>query len=64
MGERSWNYVVVGCGNDLLWWKELFSVCRMVEYDDYVSLEMEDMTMTPIKGMKTSINALRQTISK
>jgi sugar phosphate isomerase/epimerase len=62
--ERSWNYVAVGCGHDLLWWKEFFSVCRMAGYDDYVSLEMEDMTMTPLAGVKTSINALRLTISK
>jgi sugar phosphate isomerase/epimerase len=62
--ERSWNYVAVGCGHDLKWWKEFFSVCRMVGYNDYVSLEMEDMTMTPIEGVKTSIDALQLTISK
>jgi len=54
----------VGCGHDLQWWKEIFSVCRMVGYNDYVSLEMEDMTMASLEGVKTSIDALRQTISK
>ncbi|WMJ80707.1 sugar phosphate isomerase/epimerase [Clostridium sp. MB40-C1] len=62
--DRSWNYVSVGCGHDLQWWKEFFSVCRMMGYNDYVSLEMEDMTMEPLEGVKTSIDVLRLTISK
>jgi Sugar phosphate isomerases/epimerases len=44
--NRTWNYVAVGCGKDLLWWKEFFSVLRMTGYDGYVSLEMEDLTMS------------------
>lgn len=23
--DRTWNYVGVGCGKDLQWWKEFFS---------------------------------------
>ncbi|PXV93283.1 sugar phosphate isomerase/epimerase [Lachnotalea glycerini] len=61
---RSWNYVAVGCGHDLQWWKEFFSVCRMEGYNDYVSLEMEDMTMDPLEGVKVSVEALKQSISK
>ncbi len=61
---RTWNYVAVGCGKDLQWWKEFFSVCSMVGYDGYVSLEMEDLTMTVEAGVLTSIAALQQTISK
>ena len=55
--ERTWNYVAVGCGRDLQWWKEFFSVCRM-------KLEMEDLTMSVEAGLQTSIDALNQTISK
>ena len=44
--DRVWNYVAVGCGKDLQWWKEFFSVCHMMGYDGDVSLEMEDLTMT------------------
>lgn len=61
--NRTWNYVAVGCGKDLQWWKEFFSVCKMVGYDDYVSLEMEDLTMSIEAGVLTSIDALKQTIS-
>lgn len=63
VANRAWNYVAVGCGQDLQWWKEFFSVVRMMGYDEEVSLEMEDLTMSVEAGIKTSISALQQTIS-
>ena len=36
----------------------------MMGYDGYVSLEMEDLTMSVEAGLNTSIDALNQTISK
>ncbi|MEK5210633.1 sugar phosphate isomerase/epimerase [Bacillus sp. FSL R5-0603] len=60
--NRAWNYVAVGCGQDLQWWKEFFSVVKMMGYDDEVSLEMEDLTMSPEAGIRTSVEALKQTI--
>lgn len=62
--NRTWNYVAVGCGQDLQWWKEFFSVVRMTGYNDYVSLEMEDLTMSVEAGLETSISALQQSISQ
>lgn len=62
--ERTWNYVAVGCGKDLQWWKEFFSVVHMMGYNGDVSLEMEDLTMTVDAGVNTSIDALKQTISQ
>lgn len=62
--NRAWNYVAVGCGKDLQWWKEFFSVVRMMGYDGEVSLEMEDLTMSPEAGIETSIHALQQSISR
>lgn len=64
VANRAWNYVAVGCGKDLQWWKEFFSVVRMMGYNDWVSLEMEDLTMSVEAGIKTSIEALKQTISR
>lgn len=62
--ERVWNYVAVGCGKDLQWWKEFFSVVHMMGYDGDVSLEMEDLTMSVDAGIKTSVDALKATISQ
>lgn len=64
VATRTWNYVAVGCGHDLKWWKEFFSVLSMVGYKGVVSLEMEDLTMSVEAGVVTSIEALEATISK
>ena len=64
VANRTWNYVAVGAGKDLVWWKEFFSVVRMMGYDDWVSLEMEDFTMSTEAGIRSSIAALQMTISR
>ena len=61
--NRTWNYVAVGCGHDLMWWREFFSVLSMTGYDGWVSLEMEDLTMSVEAGISTSISALQQSLS-
>ena len=45
-------------------WQEFFSVLSMMGYDGDVSLEMEDLTMSVDAGVRTSIDALKQTISR
>lgn len=62
--NRAWNYVAVGCGQDLQWWKEFFSVVRMCGYNGFVSLEMEDLTMSVEAGVLTSVEALKASIGK
>lgn len=64
VANRAWNYVAVGCGQDLQWWKEFFSVVRMMGYNEWVSLEMEDLTMSVEAGITSSVAALQQTISQ
>ena len=60
--KRSWNYVAVGSGHDVQWWKEFFSVCRMSGYDDVVSLEMEDLTLSMLDGHIAALRALREAL--
>lgn len=63
--DRAWNYVAVGCGHGVQYWREFFSVLGMSGYDnDYVSLEMEDLTMSVEAGLRTSIDTLQQSIIK
>lgn len=64
VAHRAWNYVAVGAGHDLQWWKEFFSVVRMAGYNGWVSLEMEDFTMSAEAGIASSIDALHATISR
>ncbi|WP_210124388.1 MULTISPECIES: sugar phosphate isomerase/epimerase [unclassified Staphylococcus] len=60
--NRAWNFVAIGYGQDLQWWKTFFSVIRMVGYDDFVSLEMEDFTMPAEDGVDVSIKALQEVL--
>jgi len=46
--QRTWNYVSLGHGHSVQWWKEFFSVLSMIGYTGSVSLEMEDLTMSPL----------------
>jgi len=62
VANRSWNYVAVGAGHDLQYWKEFFSVVGMMGYNGWVSLEMEDFTMSTEAGIRSSIDALQATI--
>lgn len=39
VANRAWNYVAVGCGKDLQWWKEFLSVVKMTGYDSPVLLK-------------------------
>ena len=61
--RRSWNYVAVGAGHDAKWWKEFFSVVRMSGYNDEISLEMEDLTLSMLDGHLASLQVLREALS-
>lgn len=61
--RRAWNYVAVGAGHDAKWWKEFFSVVRMSGYNDEVSLEMEDLTLSMLDGHLASLHVLREALN-
>nr|WP_092071512.1 sugar phosphate isomerase/epimerase [Dendrosporobacter quercicolus]NSL49335.1 sugar phosphate isomerase/epimerase [Dendrosporobacter quercicolus DSM 1736]SDM27036.1 Sugar phosphate isomerase/epimerase [Dendrosporobacter quercicolus] len=60
--QRTWNYVALGHGHNVQWWKEFFSVLSMIGYTGPVSLEMEDLTMSPLTGVKKSLNVLKEAL--
>ncbi len=62
--SRAWNYVALGHGHDLLWWKEFFSILTMVGYDGPVSLEMEDKTMDQLTGTRKSMEVLKEALPR
>jgi sugar phosphate isomerase/epimerase len=62
--DRSWNYVALGYGHDSGWWKEFFTIVKMIGYEGSVVLEMEDLTMEPITGVKKSMNVLKETLPR
>lgn len=58
--RRAWNFVAVGSGHSEQWWSEFLSVVRMADYDDVVSLEMEDLTMSMMDGHLYSLDILKR----
>lgn len=60
--SRAWNYVAVGAGHGTQWWKEFFSVVRMSGYDEEVSLEMEDLTLSMLDGHLSSLRTLKEAL--
>jgi sugar phosphate isomerase/epimerase len=62
--SRSWNYVALGYGNDIGYWKEFFTVVKMTGYEGPVVIEMEDLTMDPFTGVKKSVDVLKDSLPR
>ena len=58
--ERAWNYVTLGLGHDDAWWRKFCAALRAVGYDDVLSIEHEDMTMSPLEGVRRSVALLKR----
>ena len=62
--RRSWNYVAVGRGHNVDWWRTFFAASQQAGYDEYVSLEMEDMSMSVEDGHLYSLRTLKDALSR
>jgi sugar phosphate isomerase/epimerase len=60
--QRAWNYVTLGYGHGEEWWRQLCAALKMVGYNDVLSIEHEDMAMSPLEGVQKSVRLLRETI--
>jgi sugar phosphate isomerase/epimerase len=60
VSHRAWNYVTLGHGHDLGWWQAFCRALAAIGYDDVLSIEHEDVALTPIDGVKQSVTLLRQ----
>ena len=62
--ERAWNYVTLGLGHDEAWWRKFCQALRAVGYDDVLSIEHEDMTMSPLEGVLRSVELLKRVMPR
>ena len=60
--DRAWGYVTLGYGHDVLWWKQFCLELRLAGYDDVLSIEHEDLLLSPLEGVRRSVALLRETI--
>jgi sugar phosphate isomerase/epimerase len=58
--ERAWNYVTLGYGHGEAWWRRFCATLKTVGYDDVLSIEHEDMLMSPLEGVEKSVRLLRE----
>jgi len=58
--ERAWNYVTLGDGHGEAWWRQFCGALRQVGYDDVLSIEHEDVSMSPLEGVRRSVELLRR----
>jgi sugar phosphate isomerase/epimerase len=58
--ERSWNYITLGYGHGEEWWRQFCTALKLAGYDDVLSIEHEDMMMSPMEGMRKSVELLRK----
>jgi sugar phosphate isomerase/epimerase len=61
--DRSWNYVTLGHGHNEAFWADVCRALRRVGYDDVLSIEHEDTSMTPEAGVRESVELLRRTLT-
>ena len=59
IAERSWNYITIGYGHSETWWKQFCTELKLAGYDDVLSIEHEDMMMSPMEGVRKSVQVLR-----
>jgi sugar phosphate isomerase/epimerase len=62
VAERSWNYVALGYGHSETWWRDFVMQLNQNGYDDVLSIEHEDYSLSPLDGVRTSIELLRNVI--
>jgi sugar phosphate isomerase/epimerase len=62
VAERSWNYVTLGYGHGEDFWRAFCLALRRVGYDGVLSIEHEDMALSPMEGMRKSVELLRRVV--
>jgi sugar phosphate isomerase/epimerase len=58
--HRSWAYVTLGHGHPASWWGAFCSALRAAGYDDVLSIEHEDLALSPEEGVRRSVAVLQQ----
>ncbi len=57
--NRSWIFRTVGYGNDVDYWKDIFSELRKIGYDYVISIEHEDSLMNRFEGLRKAVGMVK-----
>ncbi len=61
--HRSWSYVTLGHGTPAVWWADFCAGLRISGYDDVLSIEHEDVALSPEEGVHQSVTLLRSALA-
>ncbi len=64
VAKRSWNYVTLGYGHPESFWRDFVTLLNQVGYDYVLSIEHEDLSMSPIEGVKKTVDFLQRIIAR
>ena len=56
---RAWSYITLGYGHGESWWREFCYRLKMVGYDEWLSIEHEDVLLSRLEGLRRSVETLR-----
>jgi sugar phosphate isomerase/epimerase len=62
--ERFWNFVSLGHGSSIRAWLDIVRALRDVGYDDVISIENEDYSLSSEEAVATSVSTLQFCISQ
>jgi len=62
VADRAWNYVTLGYGHGDSWWRDFITLLAQVGYNDVLSIEHEDLAMSPLEGVRKSVELLERII--
>lgn len=57
--EASWDFVAVGRGHDVAWWRSFLQALQRVDPDMAVMIEHEDQELDQLDGLRSAAEALR-----
>ena len=61
--RRAWRYAAVGGGNDPDWWRSLTGALRAAGYDEVMSIEVEDETLSAEDAVRRSADVLEAAVA-
>jgi sugar phosphate isomerase/epimerase len=63
---RAWNYVTLGQGHPggVEFWREFCAALAAAGYDGVLSIEHEDVALTPEAGLTASVDVLRAALAE
>jgi sugar phosphate isomerase/epimerase len=64
VSKRSWNYVTLGYGHPESFWRDFVTLLNQVGYDYVLSIEHEDLSMSPLEGVRKTVEFLNRIIAR